>query len=328
MRKLDAPGLFGSIPARFPSDFDIEESIARLRAVVRPFRIGNLFEECAVGKVTESHVSLQRVIPLVGNSSKPFFKGRFVIEDGRVVLDGRLTMLLFVKIGTGVFIAFSLFFAVLGAVVWAQGAPHGPLMPFVGLGFALLIVIITWVGRWFARNDVQWLSSLIAATLSEVPHRSPILDPRATRNWNMTVFQCFLALTALGSAVSAATGIAMIQTGANGIEVTHHTLLSRLAASLATILLGAMVWGINQKSAIAWRIGLAAFPICGSFAIAQMMSSVLVVWGNQTLGAKLFALAFVGAGGVLVIAYWTFWWKKQRAYFNDLTSQAGSDDNG
>jgi hypothetical protein len=51
----------------------------------------------AVGTVKSSCVSLQRVIPMVGNSFEPFFRGRFVEKTGKVILVGRFTMHWLVK---------------------------------------------------------------------------------------------------------------------------------------------------------------------------------------------------------------------------------------
>ena len=308
--------LFGSIPARFESDFTLEESIERLSAATQPLAFGSFFEEGAVGEVTESRVVLQRVIPAVGNSFKPFFKGSFRLENERVVLDGRFTMLLFVKIFTGVFVAFSLFFAALGIVQSAQGDPKGHGIAIVGTAMAAFCMVLVWLSRWLARNDVQWLSSLITTALCKEPlPSSRIVDPSATRTRQMIVLQIFLVLAALCSAVSAATGIAMIETGMDGPEIILHTWWSRLAAGMGAILLAGIVWGIHQRSISVWRIGMAALPIAGLLAIAQMIYYVALMFpANHP--ATWFVFAFVTAGGALVTVCWTYWWKKQREYFS------------
>ena len=90
--------LFGSVPVQFPSDFPLAESVARLRARTKRSVFLSLFERSAAGPVTESRVLLQRVIPFFGNSFKPVFVGAFTQSHGRVVLEGRFTMLLFTKV--------------------------------------------------------------------------------------------------------------------------------------------------------------------------------------------------------------------------------------
>lgn len=51
--------LFGSTPAEFPSDFPLDESVERLRAVVKRSIFQTIFEEAAVGKVRQDRVSIR-----------------------------------------------------------------------------------------------------------------------------------------------------------------------------------------------------------------------------------------------------------------------------
>jgi len=70
--------VFVSVPARFPSDFSVNQSVERLRANTRRTIFSALFRQAALGPVSESRVRLQRVIPLFGDSFKPIFVGRLV----------------------------------------------------------------------------------------------------------------------------------------------------------------------------------------------------------------------------------------------------------
>ena len=88
---------YGSTPAEFKSAFGLSESVIRLRAATRRSAFGVLAQQAAAGPVSESRVRLQRVIPMVGNSFKPFFFGRFEARGDGVYLTGRFTMLGFVK---------------------------------------------------------------------------------------------------------------------------------------------------------------------------------------------------------------------------------------
>lgn len=90
--------LYGSTSAEFKSAFGLSESVERLRAATRRSAFGVLAEQAATGPVKESRVRLQRVIPIVGNSFKPVFFGRFEVRDGSVYLTGRFTMFFFVKV--------------------------------------------------------------------------------------------------------------------------------------------------------------------------------------------------------------------------------------
>jgi hypothetical protein len=58
--------------------------VTRLQAATRRSAFGVLGQQAAAGPVGESRVRLQRVIPMVGNSFKPFFLGRFEARDDGV----------------------------------------------------------------------------------------------------------------------------------------------------------------------------------------------------------------------------------------------------
>src|SRR5579862_9715224 len=90
--------LYESTPAEFSCAYGLEESVERLRAATKRSVFSALSETAAVGKVSEKSVRLQRVIPMVGNSFKPFFLGQFQISNGQVLLIGRFTMLPIVKV--------------------------------------------------------------------------------------------------------------------------------------------------------------------------------------------------------------------------------------
>src|SRR5207253_733828 len=91
--------LYGSMPVEFGSQFDLEESVRRLRSATSRFYFSAfLIKQAAVGRVTARHVSLQRAIPFVSNSFKPFFRGSFQQAGSRVLLTGRFTLHPLVKV--------------------------------------------------------------------------------------------------------------------------------------------------------------------------------------------------------------------------------------
>jgi hypothetical protein len=91
--------LYGSTPVEIKSAFGLDESVARLQAASRgAFKSIFAVEQAAVGKVSASHVRLQRAVPMVGNSFKPFFFGRFEVRGEGVYLTGRFTLNGFTKV--------------------------------------------------------------------------------------------------------------------------------------------------------------------------------------------------------------------------------------
>jgi hypothetical protein len=166
--------LYGSTPVEFESQFDLEESVRRLASATRRWPFG-LFaiKQSAVGRVTARKVYLERVIPLVGNSFKPFFHGSFELVGGHVRLTGRFGFHPLVK----VFMTFWFGFVVLWILFVTahtiarlfDGKPCLWWLPFAGVGMFLAGLGLVAVGKWFARNDVRWLSTVIREALSREP---------------------------------------------------------------------------------------------------------------------------------------------------------------
>jgi hypothetical protein len=167
--------LYDSTPAEFRSAYRIAESVERLSAATKRSVFSALGETTAVGKVSEKVVRLQRVIPMVGNSFKPFFIGHFEVRGEETMLIERFTMLPLVK----VFMSFWFGMCGLsaGAALLGGFKPQGPnatiflLQPFLMIFGGIALVA---AGRWFARNDAAWLSELIAAALSAQRDGAPV----------------------------------------------------------------------------------------------------------------------------------------------------------
>ena len=169
--------LFGNVPVRFPSEFPLSESVARLRARTKRSVFVSLFERSAAGPVTESRVRLQRVIPFFGNSFKPIFVGRFEHSHGRVILQGRFTMFLFSKIFMTAWLGFAVVLTIIAAaatlhtVMRSDANPEQDLMtllfPLVGIGFFLAGVAFVRGCWWLSRSDIPFLTSVIQAALRD-----------------------------------------------------------------------------------------------------------------------------------------------------------------
>jgi hypothetical protein len=159
--------LYGSVTATFSSDFPLEESVRRLTAATRRSVFSALGSEAAVGRVSETRVSLQRVLPFIGNSFKPFFIGVFQTHDGRVELSGRFTIIWFVKVFMTFWLGFCAFWTA-GATIAVLASPATPwIMPFGGvLMFALGCTFVAFAKKLSAK-DIPWLSRVIQDALSK-----------------------------------------------------------------------------------------------------------------------------------------------------------------
>ena len=159
--------LYGAVSVTFTSDLPIERAIACLRKGTARSVLHSLARESAAGKVTEHKVSLQRVIPLVGNSFKPFFIGRFEAEDGRTLLRGAFTMHWMVKLFMSFWFGFCILWTLLALAIVVAKPAEAWLFPLAGIGMLLAGTAMVMLGKWFARNDVRYLSKVINEALAQ-----------------------------------------------------------------------------------------------------------------------------------------------------------------
>jgi hypothetical protein len=301
--------LYESTPAEFRSAFGIEESVERLRAATKRSVFSALSQTAAVGKVSEKSVRLQRVIPMVGNSFKPFFLGRFESREGKVLLVGRFTILPIIK----VFMTFWFGMVTLGSVGLLFGltstilAP-AVLGPFVMLGAGVAMVAF---GKWLARNDVAWLSEAIENALESpgaVAARgmtTPI-DPAAvplTLKWAAI----FLAASA---AMPLLSGLAMphlpaIPTQAGATPPFPPLGRWPLVYAALALVLSLGVWG---RRPWAWW---GFFVLLGGSAFWTMYAMQAI--GN--IGPPPAMRAVFAVMSCAAVALWGRWWYEQRRHF-------------
>jgi len=168
--------LFGNVPVEFRSAFSLEESVSRLRERTSRSLFHSLFRQSAVGRVTADSVRLQRVVPFFGNSFKPIFVGKFLAENGCVILRGRFTTFSFTKIFMVIW--FSFFIAILVLEVLgefgfirfkvvppqeASLAAISFLFPYIFLVGGALFIKFGW---WLSRGDMKYLALVIKAALN------------------------------------------------------------------------------------------------------------------------------------------------------------------
>jgi hypothetical protein len=157
--------IHGGMPARFESRFSVEESVSRLAQAVEPSAFRALTKQRAVGTVTEEKVSIQRVIPLVRNAWKPFFIGSFKTHGNRTVLEGRFTFSTWVKAFMSVWFGFTAIWTVLVTFAVIAHPVAERALPLFGAGLFCVGILMVLTGKWFARNDIAWLSRVISDAL-------------------------------------------------------------------------------------------------------------------------------------------------------------------
>lgn len=157
---------YRSESATFYTPLSVEAAAARLRRSAESSLFRAPKDGAAVGSVTANKVSLQRVVPLTGNSFKPFFVGHFEVAGGRTRLVGKFTIHWVVK--------FFMLFWYGGCLYWSGSAARMAfeepgqwgLVPLLGIGMLLAGAAFVAFARWLADGDREYLSGVITGALS------------------------------------------------------------------------------------------------------------------------------------------------------------------
>lgn len=306
--------LYESTPAEFRSSFGIAESVERLSAATKRSVFAAFGETAAVGKVSEKFVRLQRVIPMVGNSFKPFFTGRFEVRDGVTVLAGRFGMLM----GAKVFM--TLWFALTGA--FAVGTLFGGLKPqgpqatfFVWQPFLMLAggLALVWVGKWFARNDVAWLSGVIGTALG-APASAAATTWDAVTKTDPDAVPAALKAAALVLGASGAMALVAGFAGPHSWPRMQRSFDTPAVLQLGNwnfvyaIVVISLGLGIWRRRPWAWWCG---FLLLG----LSVCVSLFAMPTDAHLGPPVGMRVVFAVMSCLVVAVWGRWWYAQRKHF-------------
>jgi hypothetical protein len=306
-----------STPVEFESSFGLSESIERLRAATRRSVFLALARQEAVGTVTETRASLQRAIPMVGNTFKPFYPGRFIDRNGKVILIGRFGMHWFAKAfmafwfgGIGIFALFSVFLT--------NNLQQAALLILAGLGMMAFGTALVSIGKWFARNDAKWLSDVIRGALSAQVLAQPTQagafasggHSAARRPLVLTIVASVLALGGVGSLLGL--GGQPVPTASHGLDVTYFSdAPSRYVTVCLGIVLLALAFGVYRRRLLAWRAGLGLLAGSLVYSLAYSVASML-----STRADPVMTVIFCGVS-LFVTAIWGLWWHAQRIHFQD-----------
>ena len=160
--------LYGKEPFELVLDAPAEDAARRLSSHVHKTPFTALTSQRMVGNVSViTGISLQRVIPFVQNPSHPIMIGTFTTDDGKTKLTGifrlHLIVQVFMTLWLGIVTLFS-FEALIKVITTPSPASMslliGPFMFFFGIG-------IMKIGKWFSRNDKQWLIEKVTSAIEK-----------------------------------------------------------------------------------------------------------------------------------------------------------------
>lgn len=306
-------------PVEFESAFGFDDSVARLRAATRRSVFSALARQEAVGPVTATKVSLQRVIPMVGNSFKPVFRGRFIERGDKVVLVGKFAMFWPVRLFMAVWFGGAAGATLVAAFAALTGSCVSAWAPLGGIGMIAFGIALVAFGRWLARNDEAWLSAVIAGALSgessgaagtgeTAVEQAPVTG---SRPGVIVAAAAGLALMGVLLGVGAVTGISAFQAGPGGVAIAHFAGIGgRLVAGFVGVMVLILAYGVYRRRILAWRAGFVL--LAGSWVYT---AATIFTTGGMPPGHGL-EIAFAVIS-LLVVAYWARWWYAQRVHFHE-----------
>ncbi|MBU2862494.1 hypothetical protein KO489_01410 [Reinekea forsetii] len=158
--------LYGTEKFEIEFQVPIDIAIDRLKGHVDSSYFSSVGKERMVGFVSPKGVKIQRVMPSIQNSFKPFLVGSFSSYENTSTLSGVFRFHRFVQ----VFMTFWLFFVGLATLVMTLIAILNPreswFLPFIGFLMLGLGVGIIKLGKWFSRNDMSWFKKTISKVVN------------------------------------------------------------------------------------------------------------------------------------------------------------------
>ncbi len=303
---------FGSEPVEFISAYGLTESVTRLKAATKKWSLFNVSEQAAVGRVSETRVSLRRVIPMIGNSFKPVFTGRFGQAHGQVVLTGRFRLGWFVKLFMAYWFGFCVLFVVLSLPAATQNSAAA-FTPLAGVGMFALGLGMTRLFAWFSRNDPAWLSEVIRTALhapvsAEAAMALPASSPPGARPRFILIATGAFCLFGVMCFVGALQGIGAGGIHAGGALIERYPEAARVAAGVNGVMLLACAYGIYRRHLFAWWAGFAVLLLGQACSLVDFFTREDM--GNARVAGMLF-----GVASVIVASLWGRWWYVQRVHF-------------
>jgi hypothetical protein len=159
--------LYGSEQFELIFDVPLEDAINRLRSNVSKTSFSQLTSQGMVGSVSSESVNIQRAIPMVQNSFKPFLVGSFSEVGNKTKLSGVFRFHRFVQVFMTFWFGFiALWFLVASIAVLAKSSEVW-FFPFFGIIMFCFGIGLIKLGKWFSRNDKVWLKEKITNAIEK-----------------------------------------------------------------------------------------------------------------------------------------------------------------
>jgi hypothetical protein len=176
--------IYGASPAAFDAPGEPAEAAGLLMAATPRSFWTTLFVERVVGRVSVERVTLHRHLPFIRIGSAPVFRGRFVNEAGRTVLQGgfalRRTVQVFVTLWLCAVGAWCVIAPGLGIAAalnsgrpWWAGVIGGLFFSLAGVVLAAVAYAILKLSKRLAQRDIDRITAHIKSALAGTPPQAP-----------------------------------------------------------------------------------------------------------------------------------------------------------
>ena len=144
-------------------DFDvpIDLVVDRLQKEVGRTFFSALSSQRMVGYVSKERICIRRVIPLFQNSFSPILFGSLTCKNGKTNLNGVLRMHRYTQLFMSLWFGFIVVWLALVSVLAVVIPSEAWMFPLIGILFFGAGVGILFIGKWFSRNDKEWIENNI-----------------------------------------------------------------------------------------------------------------------------------------------------------------------
>ena len=161
--------IYGSTELKMTFDVPIDKAVERLESNVDKSLFSRMKSEGMAGRVSKNRIAIQRVIPNIGNSFKPFFIGSLSTVNEKTTLSGVFRIHLFSQAILTIWFGGTLFWIIGTTLLAIQKPSEAWFFPIFGvLQFAAGYGLVR-LCKWFSRNDEQWLKEKISDAINQTP---------------------------------------------------------------------------------------------------------------------------------------------------------------
>ena len=158
--------LYGTENFKLEFDIPIDQAVENLKSKVSPSFFSRFGFERMVGYVSSDCVKVQRIVPMMKNSFKPVFVASFSVEGNKTILSGFFRFHRFVQIFMTFWFCFVSLWTLMASLTLVDDPSAWILLFVSALMFSFGIGLVT-LGKWFARNDQNWLKDNVCHAINK-----------------------------------------------------------------------------------------------------------------------------------------------------------------